>query len=155
MYDSTEDTLKHIYRVRELMSEMIMNLQKRSLVHDKSKFSENEKPYFDEATPRLKTLVFGTPEYKESLDSIRPALNHHYKHNDHHPEHYENGINGMSLLALIEMVADWKASSERQKDPFLNLTACFERFKIEPQLQEIIINTVNEMDWPNVYINPR
>lgn len=146
-YDSTEDTQNHIDRVRDIMSNMIMNLQHRSFVHDKSKFSQQEKPYFDIATPKLKTLKFGTPEYKESLDSIKPALDHHYKMNDHHPEHYSNGINGMSLLSIFEMMADWKASSERQSEKILNLTFCFQRFKIDPQLQNIMINTAKEMKW--------
>jgi hypothetical protein len=151
-YDCTAETLEHIKKVRQYLYKFGFELSRRANVHDESKLSEAEKPYFDEATPKLKTLVFGTEEYKASLQSIKPALDHHYKVNDHHPEHYQNGINGMTLQALTEMVCDWCAASKRSKDGKVNLDMCIERFKIEPQLADLIRNTLvswNELATDN------
>jgi len=44
---------------------------------------------------------------------MKPALEHHYALYRHHPEHFQNGIDDMNLIDLVEMFADWKASSER------------------------------------------
>jgi hypothetical protein len=45
------------------------------------------------------------------------GLKHHYSHNRHHPEFFgEDGVDGMTLVDLIEMLADWKAATERHDD---------------------------------------
>lgn len=64
-------------------------------------------------------------------------------------------ICGMSLMALIEMLCDWRAASERVKqrtdDPEKmktfesGLTHNFKRFGIEPQLAAILLNTAREL----------
>lgn len=146
-YDSKPDTEAHIDRVGDYIQRFIEELDYRASVHDVSKLLPPEKELFDIYSPLLKTLVFNSPEYKESLAKLKPALDHHYAVNDHHPEHYPDGVNGMNIFALTEMIADWKAASERQATSVLNLTACFERFKIEPQLQSIIRNTAEYMNW--------
>lgn len=154
-YDSRPETLEHINRVREFMTDVRLNLQKRAMTHDQSKLHSPEVEAFDEATPKLASLVYGSPEYMASKDALGPALEHHFQHNDHHPEHFEDGIDGMSLMALIEMLCDWRAASERMKqrtdDPEKmksfesGLNYNFERFGIEPQLQKILLNTVREL----------
>lgn len=146
-YDSTADTLKHVRRVQTLLAEFAAQLLARGAVHDDSKFSEAEKSHFDIATPKLKTLTFGTPEYAASLAELKPALDHHYAVNSHHPEHYPNGVDGMDLLDLVEMVLDWKAASERGATSALRLAPAFDRFKISPQLQSIIRNTAERAGW--------
>lgn len=88
-------------------------LIKRAIVHDFSKYSKEEEPYFRRQLHLLKNTPFGTPEYAELLKSIQPALEHHYENNSHHPQFYRNGIEGMSLLDEIEMLADWKAAGLR------------------------------------------
>ena len=113
-YDSTKDTQEHINRVRYYINPMIENLTQRALNHDASKLENPEKEYFDKYTPELENLEYGTLEYKESCKKLKPALDHHYSVNDHHAQfHGEEGINGMNLLSLLEMLADWKASGER------------------------------------------
>src|SRR5690242_15206159 len=97
-YDSTEDTVAHINLVRDYIDKVVRDLRVRGTKHDGSKLGEIEKPIFDRCTPRLRTLDYGSPEYKGYLKSMGKALDHHYAHNDHHPEHYENGIQGMSLM---------------------------------------------------------
>jgi hypothetical protein len=58
-------------------------------------------------------------------------------------------IRFMSLLDLIEMVADWKAASERTKQGSIaqSLAHNKERFGIDDQLASIIENTVRELGW--------
>ena len=154
-YDSRPETMEHIRRVRDFMFEAIVNLRNRSDNHDQSKLVEPELTPFNIATPKLAQMVYGSEEYKQSLKDLGPALAHHFEHNDHHPEHHQFGVDGMSLMALIEMVCDWRAASERTKqrtdDPEKmksfesGLDYNFERFKIEPQLQSIIRATVKEL----------
>lgn len=143
-YDSTSDTLMHIRRVQGLLGRMARLLMTRGEVHDDSKLGPEEKPLFDEMTPLLKTLVYGTDEYKASLEKLGGALKHHYAINSHHPEHFDNGVAGMDLLDVVEMLCDWKAASERTKDGNFtkSVEVGIERFKIEPQLASILRNTI-------------
>src|SRR5574338_112650 len=155
-YDSRPETYDHILRVRHFIAEATMNLQKRAAVHDQSKMQEPELSAFDIATPKLAGLEYGSDEYRQSLRDRGPALQHHFAENDHHPEHFENGVSGMSLMALIEILCDWRAASERVKqrtdDPEKvktfesGLAFNFERFGIEPQLAGILMNTARELE---------
>lgn len=144
-YDSTAETLKHIKRVGELLIDASTEILERAKTHDESKLKEPEKSAFDEVTPLLKDLKFGTEEYRESTRSIKPALDHHYSVNSHHPQHYENGVNGMNLFDLIEMFFDWKASGERTSSGDINksIEINSERFGISKQLKKVFENTVN------------
>lgn len=147
-YDSTADTLKHIRRVQELLGEFAIELIRRGAVHDASKLEPEEKEAFDRETPKLKTLVYGSDEYKASLAALGPALQHHYANNTHHPEHYIGlGVDGMDLFDLVEMVIDWKAASERQAGNTINLDASFDRFMVSPQLASVIRNTAARLGW--------
>ncbi len=148
-YDSAEDTAIHIRTVQHLMTVVCEHLEFRLSNHDLSKLQEPEKSIFDEFTPKLRALTYGSDEYKAYLEQMGVALNHHYEHNSHHPEHYENGINGMSLLDLIEMLSDWKAAGQRHADGNMvrSLEINRERFGMSDQLYEIFLNTVRELDW--------
>lgn len=114
-YDSRPETQQHIARVQYFMRLARTNLHERLDCHDDSKLVEPELAAFDIATPKLAELEYGSEEYRESLRELGPALDHHFKNNDHHPEHFDNGTTGMSLMALIEMLCDWRAASERVK----------------------------------------
>ena len=144
-YNSQADTLLHIKRVNEFLLSFSAALLERATKHDSSKLKDPEKFYFDKYTPLLKTLQYGTPEYKESLEALKPALEHHYKNNSHHPEHYPNGVDGMNLLDVVEMFFDWWAATERNKDGDImkSIDINKERFKISDQLANIFKNTVN------------
>lgn len=148
-YDSTEDTLTHIRRVANLMGDVRLNLLDRAGRHDDSKLEDPEKAAFDTVTPKLKSLTYGSPEYRAALKEIKPAISHHYSVNSHHPEFYSNGIYGMSLLDVIEMLCDWKAASERHDDGDIkrSLEINGGRFEISPQLQSILYNTAKELGW--------
>lgn len=154
-YDSRPETLAHIHRVGDFIVRANMNLWDRLRKHDASKLVSPEVEAFDIATPKLAGLEYGSEEYKQSLRDLGPALQHHFEHNDHHPEHYENGVTGMSLMALIEMLCDWRAASERVKqrtdDPekvktfAAGLAYNQERFGYSDELAEILMNTAREL----------
>ena len=150
MIDSTESTKRHIFRVHDLLDEVTSELQTRRVNHDRSKYEEPEKSAFDRLEAlKLSTVVYGSDEYKAALAAEKPAIQHHYEVNDHHPEHYPDGIAGMSLLALIEMLADWKAAGERMHGGNMHdsIDKNIERFGIEPQLARILVNTARELGW--------
>lgn len=154
-YDSRPETLAHIDRVRHFVGQAEWNLSVRAEKHDASKLIPPEVEAFDIATPKLAGLEYGSEEYRQSLRDLGPALQHHFEQNDHHPEHFENGVRGMSLMALIEMLCDWRAASERTKqrtdDPekvktFADgLAYQKERFGISDDLYEILLNTAREL----------
>jgi len=146
-YDSKSDTLNHIKKVSTLLKAFSVELNKRGKVHDASKLKAPEKPLFDEYTPILAELKYGSPEYNESLKNLKPALDHHYANNSHHLEYYANGISGMNLFDLLEMFADWKAASERTAtgDIFKSLEINKKRFNISDQLYSILLNTANQL----------
>lgn len=150
-HDSLPDTKAHIKRVQDLITEAMCKLAFRAVRHDLSKLNEPEKSAFD----RLKALSlsgmdYGSEEYRACLRKEKPAIEHHYKANSHHPEYYENGVDGMSLFDVLEMLLDWKAATERMKnggDIRRSLEINRERFKISPQLESILANTIKEMGW--------
>lgn len=154
-YDSRPETATHIGRVRHFIGLAVADLMNRSNVHDASKLIPPEVEAFDIATPKLAGLEYGSDEYKQSLRDLGPALQHHFAHNDHHPEHYENGVQGMSLMALLEMLCDWRAASERVKqrtdDPGKvktfesGLAYNQERFGYSDELAGILLNTAREL----------
>lgn len=150
-YDSSTDTLLHIKRVNELLIRFAKDLMYRAICHDNSKLREPEKSEFDRLTPMLKTLQYGTPEYKASLDELKVALKHHYEHNSHHPEHYKNGVDGMDLLDLVEMFMDWKAATERTKDGNIidSVDINQPRFNLSNQIVSIFKNTIRNYGWGN------
>ena len=145
-YDSKADTLLHIKRVSELLTEAASELIKRANVHDNSKLESPEKEAFDKLTPKLKNCTYGSDEYKGYLKDLDVALDHHYLSNSHHPEHYENGVNGFDLLDLIEMFVDWKAATERHTDGDISKSIDInkKRFKLSDQLCDILRNTATK-----------
>lgn len=147
-YDSRPETWEHIHKVRGYLSQMVALLMERAQEHDQSKLVSPEVEAFNEAVP-LSELEYGSEEYEKSKESLAPALTHHYAKNSHHPEHYEDGINDMTLVDLVEMVCDWKASTERQNDGNIrmSLTKNRDKYKISIQLYQIIENTIKSLGW--------
>jgi len=148
-YDSTQDTKEHINKVRARLQECIGQLEARSWIHDASKLESPEKEAFDEVTPLLRGLTYGSPEYHAGTAKLGEALAHHYANNSHHPEHYADGIDGMTLIDLVEMLCDWKAASERHADGDIarSIEINRQRFAISDQLASILRNTVQGMGW--------
>ena len=88
----------------------------RSIVHDLSKYGWTETKHFARTVRKLRNTTYGTDEYFALLESIKPAIEHHYAKNRHHPEHYENGIRDMGALDQLEMICDWCAACKKHKD---------------------------------------
>lgn len=141
-------TLRHIERVRNLLNIFAIELLHRGELHDQSKLESPEVEYFTEFTSKLHSTKFPSKEYDEAKAAMKPALDHHYARNRHHPEHYKNGIDDMNLIDLMEMMVDWKASSERQMDGNIrkSLEVNAARFGITPQLFKILENTIDLFD---------
>ncbi len=148
-YDSRNDTIDHIYKVQSLLKQIRDRLADRGLAHDLSKLEEPEKSLFDEFTPKLSSVEYGSDKYKEYLAQMGEALNHHYENNSHHPEYYENRIYGMNLLDVVEMFCDWTAASLRHSDGDIrkSLEINRKRFNIEDQLYNIFMNTLDDLQW--------
>jgi len=150
-YDSTLDTVKHINKVKNIISLFIGELTKRAKFHDLSKLESPEKEIFDKYYPKLSATTYGSKEYENNLKEMKVALDHHYKNNSHHPEYYKNGIDGMDLFDLMEMTADWKVSIEKHDDGDImnSLKINKERFQISDQLYNILKNTINRLKLQN------
>jgi len=147
-YDCTKDVLEHRERVTFWLKWLIEVLELRAEVHDESKLHSPEKEVFDEFTPKLKTLEFGSNEYQATLEKMGEGLKHHYSKNPHHPENHEKGIDGMAIWDLVEMLADWVAAASA-KNTNIDLDYLQKRFNISPQLRNVIENTfwvVNNTD---------
>jgi len=146
---SEKDTKEHIEKVGKYLREIIEELCNRSVNHDKSKLGPEEKPYFDEYTPKLAGVKYGTDEYSELLKGLKPALDHHYSENSHHPEHYEDGFKGMNLVDIVELLSDWYASTKRGKDGNIieSINKNQKRFKYSDDIKQILLNTVEYMEW--------
>lgn len=142
------ETIKHIERVRHYLRIITDKLTSRGITHDKTKLESPEVELFTEFTPRLAELRYGSEEYKESLAGLKPALDHHYAHSRHHPEHFSKGINDMNLVDIMEMLCDWKAAGERQRDGNLlkSIELNAQRFGYDDQLKQIFINTAKMLD---------
>lgn len=148
-YDSEADTLAHIQRVQQLSAEFSEILRCQVETHDYSKLHPPEKIIFDEFTPKLKELTYGSDEYKACLSAMKPALMNHYAINSHHPEFYKNGVDDMDLIDLVEMFCDWKAATERHVDGSLEKSIGInaKRFELSPQLEMIFRNTKYQLNW--------
>lgn len=142
------DTMRHIERVRNLLNLFVLDLLDRAEKHDQSKLMSPEVEMFTEFTPKLAASTYGSQEYEGFRKSMGEALAHHYAKNPHHPEHHKNGVDDMNLLDVLEMLADWKAASERHNDG--NILKSIEingkRFNLSSQLIRILENTARMFD---------
>ena len=143
MSEAKFKTLRHIEAVRNYLNVCIKNILERQETHDQTKLSTPEAEIFEEFTPKLRGVTYGSDEYKKYLKEMNVALEHHYANNPHHPEHYPNGVNDMNLLDLLEMLVDWKSSSMRHNDGNIlkSIEINTKRFKMSKQLVSILKNT--------------
>ncbi len=146
---AAEETLRHIRRVQDFLGILASELIRRAAVHDASKLESPEAEVFEEFTGKLRGCTYGSDEYKGFLAAMKPALDHHYAANSHHPEHYPDGIRGMTLLDVIEMLADWKAATERHADGSLakSIELNQKRFGYTDELKAILRNTASAVGW--------
>ena len=141
------ETFKHVKKVQEYMNLFIKDLINRSENHDNTKFEEPERSGFAKHTAELSKIEYGSEEYKNNLDKLKPVIEHHYSKNRHHPEHWPNGIKDMTISDLVEMLSDWASATERNLNGNLrkSIEINAEKYKMTPQLRQILENTVREL----------
>ncbi len=139
-------THKHVRKVQSFLNQFIQDLIKRGENHDDSKFEEPELTIFAEHTEKLGQVQYGSEEYKKCLELTKAAREHHYANNDHHPEFHKNGIDDMDLIQICELICDWRAASERNKNGNIrkSIEINAEKYNISPQLRRILENTVKK-----------
>jgi hypothetical protein len=145
-------TWHHIDTVRDFINQMIVELMQRGQYHDASKLESPEAEAFAQANSDdfLKGVTYGSDEYKSQIKKLLgPALDHHYALNAHHPEHHDEGVDGMTLIDLCEMLCDWKAATLRHDDGDIerSIEINKDRFKMSPQLTQILANTAAAFGW--------
>lgn len=147
-------TMRHIETVRNALNEVIREMTRRQDKHDQSKLQSPEAEYFEEYTLDLRELDYMSAEYKESMEAMRPVLDHHYANNRHHPEYHDNGIEDMDLITVMEMFLDWWAATQRHDsgDIYESIEQNQERFGYSDDLKQIFINAadfIEEQDIPH------
>ena len=127
MRASTADEVKtlrtitrHITLVQASMQAVILELNYRSLVHDESKYRDDEFSGFARINGIARTYKYGSDAYMSLMEKERPTIDLHYSRNSHHPEFFDHP-SSMGLFGLIEMVCDWRAAwqvydSEKPED---------------------------------------
>jgi len=148
-FDFLCDIILHVSEVQENLEIIASELRKRGYAHDRTKFKELEFDAFVSTRDDFKKANYGTPEYQELIECVKPAVDHHYKNNRHHTGYHENGVDDMTLIDLMEMICDWQAAARRSPDNKFKDTLGFayEKYNISEQLAKIITNTLKEMGW--------
>jgi hypothetical protein len=143
------DLIMHKIEVSENLKEVESELNRRGIVHDKSKFLPIEHDAFVKTRPDFKKANYGTPEYQKCIEAIQPSIDHHYSNNRHHVAYHENGFSDMNLIDILEMLADWKAANRRSPD--LNfedsLPSCYKKYNIPENMQKHIEKTLKYLGW--------
>lgn len=108
----------HRLMVQAAIQKITQALERRALIHDESKFREDEFESFSRINQTAREHPYGSEEYRAALKRDGETLQLHYTRNDHHPEYYSHpdlgnfaaDRYGMGLLQIIEMVCDWHAA---------------------------------------------
>jgi len=154
-YDA--DTRKHQQTVAKILIACAMKMLKRATEHDASKLEEPEKSHYIDPVYHLNTeeVPYGSERYKELTAQMGGGWDHHKMNNDHHIEFFEpyavqtlnDPIRALDLFALMEMLADWIAASQRRgNDPWEALKFMEKKHPVDEQLSAIIRNTLAMME---------
>lgn len=143
------DLLVHISEVQENISQMILILKNRGISHDKSKFTDIEFNGFVETRLQFKIADYGTKEYQDCIDRIKPSIEHHYSQNRHHTLFHKNGFEDMNFFDILEMLADWRAASNRNINLSFedSLLIAFNKYCIPKNMQKHIMSTIRTLMW--------
>lgn len=140
--------IAHKLSVKVGIHRIIDLLSNRAEFHDDDKLEEEMVEEFSKKQEKFNSVKFGSEEYEKLREELKPLLDKHYSINSHHPEFYKNGISGMTLIDLIEMLVDWKSASSAYGDGFEeSLEITRERFKVDEQLFQILLNTAKYLGY--------
>jgi len=143
------EILTHRAEVQKNLAIIRAELEQRGIMHDISKFEDVEFDAFVTTRPKFKKANYGSKEYKECEEQIKPALDHHYSTNRHHIKYHPHGFEDMNLLDILEMLADWKAASKRSPNLSFkdSLKIAFKKYEIPKNMQRHIIKTLEYLNW--------
>lgn len=153
MSENKFKTMRHIETVRNFLGECVRELTRRAEAHDQSKLESPEVEFFEEFTPKLRGVTYGSDEYKSMMKQMKPAIEHHNANNRHHPEHFPNGMRGMNLIDLLELSCDWKAASMRHADGNAHRSIDINqaRFGYSDDVKALLHNTISWLEGLGVY----
>ncbi len=139
-------THEHIKDVHKNLNIFVRELMHRAEIHDDSKFEEPELSGFASKSDDLPKTEYESEEDKNNRESLKDCLAHHHGRNRHHVEFYPEGIKGMTLIDLLEMLADWKAATVRNKNGNIrqSLSKNVKKYNISSELEAILENTIKE-----------
>ncbi len=145
LLQSDLETIRHINAVRDNISLLVFELLERAKRHDESKLASPEREIFGAHHDELGKVEYGSQEYKDLLEKVKPAILNHYSKNRHHPEHFSKGMDEMDLIDVLEMICDWTAATSRNKNGNIHrsIEINSEKYGIPPMLASILSNTVN------------
>ena len=151
MFKTIKKIVTHISCVQKALFCVIGELRQRALVHDASKFNEDELKYYTAYENFPEGLKFGSKEYKAAEKRLNvgvgsPGFGLHTYRNDHHPEFHENAHSGttvdiMGLFPIIEMVCDWAGAHVaygNESDWFESVTYNMNRFEFSDAQKWVI-----------------
>ena len=141
--------LSHKLSVKIGVQRIIDNLYHRGESHDDDKLDGDILDSFYNVSNRFENVKFGSVEYEQNLEFLKPVLDKHYETNDHHPQHYKNGISGMNFMSMLEMLVDWKSASSAYGDNTFeeSMQINKKRFGIDEQLYEVMRNTAKSLGY--------
>lgn len=99
------------YFIQKGNVELGLNIIRRGVAHDNSKFSKQEFVELVSIISPKTDKCFKDATYTLSEEE-RKIIERHWKSNRHHPEFYDNQEE-MGELDIIEMVCDWAARSQQ------------------------------------------
>lgn len=129
--------------IKKNKEDLANELIRRAIVHDNSKFNENE------AT--LLASIISKKALTDPLINIgkdeKEIVKKHWKNNRHHPEYFEN-VEDMTELDIIEMVCDWNARSMQYKTDFVEfvITRQENRFNFPENMFNKILDYCFELE---------
>ena len=122
----------------------------RAIKHDIDKLKEENFEVFYLAQKNFANVKFCSDGHKKAMESLKPAIDEHYKVAEHHPQHHENGVNGMTLIDMLEMLVDWKSANVAYCNggTFIeSMKSNKERFNIDDQLFSVLVNTARHLGY--------
>jgi len=151
------DTRKHQQTVAKYMLLIAKKIIDKAIAHDASKLEEPERSTYIEPVYSLnhEDVEYGSDRYKELTNAMGEGWDHHVRVNDHHIEFFipfsvqtlNDPIRSMDLFALIEMLCDWIAASQRRgNNPSLPIKNIREKYGLDEQLDAILRNTLQMIE---------
>lgn len=134
----------HVRLVRKNGRILLKELQERLSIHDASKLEEPERSVYAEHGDKLKHTEYGSKEYEQLLELVKPAIDHHWAVNRHHIPHWPKGIDDFDLVDLMELLADWVSSTKKGLNGNIHksVEVNVKKYNISPQLANILTNTI-------------